>query len=32
FPSSIIASIFGVKERAYFEVPKENQAVPQVQF
>ena len=32
FPTSIVASIFGVKERAYFEVPKENQANPQVQF
>ena len=32
FPSSIIAKIFGVKERAYFEVPKENQANPKVDF
>jgi len=32
FPSSIIAGMFSVKERAYFEVPKENQTVPQVQF
>ena len=32
FPSSIVASIFGVGERAYFEVPKENQTAPQVQF
>ncbi|TSD02639.1 MAG: LemA protein [Parcubacteria group bacterium Athens0714_16] len=32
FPSSIIAGIFGVAERAYFEVPKENQVVPTVDF
>ncbi len=32
FPSSIVAGLFSVKERAYFEVPKENQAVPEVQF
>ena len=31
-PTSLVASIFGVKERAYFEVPKENQAAPQVDF
>ena len=32
FPTSLVAEMFGVKERAYFEVPKENQAVPKVQF
>lgn len=32
FPSSIIAGIFGVGERVYFEVPKENQVVPTVDF
>ena len=32
FPSSVLASIFGVTERAYFEVPKENQVVPTVDF
>jgi LemA protein len=32
FPTSIVASIFGVKEHAYFDVPTENQAAPQVQF
>ncbi len=32
FPSSLVASIFGVKERAYFEVPAENQENPQVNF
>lgn len=32
FPSSVIAGIFGVAERAYFEVPKENQVVPTVDF
>lgn len=32
FPTSIVASVFGVTERAYFNVPKENQAVPKVDF
>lgn len=32
FPTSVVASMFGVSERAYFEVPKENQAVPKVDF
>lgn len=32
FPSSIVAGIFGIKERAYFEVPKDNQANPKVDF
>jgi LemA protein len=32
FPSSIVAAIFGVKERAYFEVPTENQVAPKVDF
>ena len=32
FPNSILASIFGVKERSYFEVPKENQVAPKVDF
>lgn len=32
FPSSIMASLFGVTERAYFDVPASNQVVPQVNF
>ena len=32
FPTSIVASVFGVTERAYFNVPTENQAVPKVDF
>lgn len=32
FPSSVIAGIFGVAERVYFEVPKENQVAPKVNF
>ena len=32
FPSSIIASIFGMKERPYFEVTDAAQAVPKVDF
>lgn len=32
FPTSILAGIFGVKERNYFEVPKENQVSPKVDF
>lgn len=32
FPTSIVASLFGVEERAYFEVPAENQVAPKVDF
>ncbi len=32
FPTSIVAKLFGVDERAYFEVPKENQVAPTVEF
>ncbi len=32
FPTSLVAPVFGIKERAYFEVPKENQVVPKVNF
>src|SRR3989338_1755774 len=32
FPTSILAGIFGIDERAYFEVPKENQVTPKVDF
>lgn len=32
FPSSLVAGVFGVGERAYFEVPAENQVNPKVQF
>ena len=32
FPTSIVASLFGVKEHAYFDVPKENQQAPIVNF
>jgi len=32
FPNSILAKIFGVAERSYFEVPEENQVAPKVQF
>ncbi len=32
FPNSIIASIFGVKERSYFEVTDEAKTVPKVDF
>lgn len=32
FPSSVVAKLFGVEERAYFEVPKEAQVNPTVQF
>ena len=32
FPTSLVAAVFGVEERAYFEVPTENQAVPKVDF
>jgi LemA protein len=32
FPTSIAAKILGIEERAYFEVPAENQVVPNVNF
>jgi LemA protein len=32
FPTSILAMIFGVKERTYFEVPEANQVAPKVDF
>ncbi|MBI4156069.1 MAG: LemA family protein [Candidatus Zambryskibacteria bacterium] len=32
FPTSLIAKLFGVTERAYFDVPKEAQQVPAVNF
>lgn len=32
FPNSILASMFGVGERQYFDVPKENQKAPKVDF
>ena len=32
FPSSVMAKLFSFGEHAYFEVPKENQANPQVNF
>ena len=32
FPNSILASIFGVKERAYFQVTDEAKVVPKVDF
>src|SRR3989338_5583872 len=32
FHTSLVASIFGVTERAYFDVPKDNQIVPKVDF
>jgi LemA protein len=32
FPSSIVAGIFHMTEKAYFDVPKENQAAPKVDF
>ncbi|MFH1200894.1 MAG: LemA family protein [bacterium] len=32
FPTSIIANIFGVTERAYFDVPAANQEIPKVDF
>lgn len=32
FPTSLVARIFGVEARAYFDVPKENQAAPKVDF
>ncbi len=32
FPSSILAKIFGVTEKSYFDVPEANQAAPKVNF
>ncbi len=32
FPTSIVAKIFGVSEKTYFEVPKEVQSAPKVNF
>lgn len=32
FPTSILAKIFGVSERAYFDVPEANQTAPKVDF
>jgi LemA protein len=32
FPNSILASIFGVKERAYFQVTEEAKVIPKVDF
>jgi LemA protein len=32
FPTSIVAGVFGVKERTYFEVPAANQVAPKVDF
>ncbi len=32
FPTSVVARIFGVQERSYFNVPAANQVNPQVQF
>ena len=32
FPSSLMAKMFGISERAYFDVPKDNQVVPKVDF
>ncbi|MEI7709571.1 MAG: LemA family protein [bacterium] len=32
FPTSLLAKIFGVTEKAYFDVPTSNQAVPKVDF
>lgn len=32
FPNSLVATLFGVDERAYFEVPEENQENPTVDF
>lgn len=32
FPNSVLAAVFGVNERAYFEVSEEAQAVPKVDF
>jgi LemA protein len=32
FPSSVLASMFGFKEHAYFEVKEEAKSVPKVDF
>ncbi len=32
FPTSLVAKIFGIEARAYFNVPKENQTAPTVDF
>jgi LemA protein len=32
FPANLVASMFGFKEAAFFEAPKEAQATPQVKF
>ena len=32
FPTSLVAKLFGVTERAYFEVPTEAKVVPKVSF
>lgn len=32
FPTSLVAKLFGVAQRAYFEVPAENQTAPKVDF
>lgn len=32
FPTSILAGIFGIEEKEYFNVPAENQATPKVDF
>src|SRR3989338_251953 len=32
FPTSVVAGLFGFEERAYFDVPEANQAVPKVDF
>ncbi|MFZ2621050.1 MAG: LemA family protein [Minisyncoccia bacterium] len=32
FPTSLVAKLFGVSERAYFDVPASNQVVPKVDF
>lgn len=32
FPTRILAGIFGFQEKAYFEIPKEAKAVPEVKF
>lgn len=32
FPSSLVAKMFGVPERAYFDIPEEVQLVPKVDF
>jgi len=32
FPSNIVAGMFGVKPREFFETPEADRAVPQVKF